>query len=383
MNIRQITKRQFTTVHELLNAAYGLGKGVAKTDAPVLTSTTGYFNAVYGATAFSQLNQEDNVFALMPKYPWQHSGYRALTADAGSTADGALAENGTIPDTIKPVLAEIDVSPKEVAHTFDVSFRQENLVAAGDDAIGRMDFLRGYFAVLHAKRINEQLCVDADTLASTKFESIDRVTFSTAARIALSYTDGDEDIYGIDRSANSWADAVVDQNSGTDRFLTAALIRDNLATLEAAGARTNIILTGSDTKYKIFGIYEDQVRYGGLLKKDELVRIGVNGVDTEEGIGAGIRVATVHCIPLFVSQAVQKDTISRIYLLDTTMQEGTGIPRLGIGLLSPTLYFESGMSASPANPFAINRIGTEGMYYTSGELICTFLAAQGSIRDLK
>jgi len=41
------------------------------------------------------------------------------------------------------------------------------------------------------------------------------------------------------------------------------------------------------------------------------------------------------------------------------------------------------MSAANPDPFAINRLGTQGIYYTAGELICTFFKAQGSIRDLK
>lgn len=373
---------KITTIGQLLQKYYG-PKMVQK-DAPVLTTTTGVYNAVYGAQAFSQLNNEANAFALLPKLPWSKSGWRVITADAGSSAGGGVAENGNIPATTKPTFAEVSTKPKQVAHSFDVSFIHEGLVQKGDDAIGDMEFLRGYFATLHAKRINEQLLLDANTLASAgnTFESIDRVTFSTAARTALSYDDGDEDIYGIDRSGNSWADAVVDHNSGTDRTLTDDLIRDTLSTLENNGARTNIILTGNDTKWRIFDLYQDQVRYPGVLNQDSSVQVGINGVNTEEGLGVGMRVATVYGIPIFVSQAVQKDTISRIYLLDTTVNEETGVPRLFIAMLYPTLYFESGMSANDG-PFAIDRFGTEGVYYTAGELICTFFKAQGSIRDLQ
>jgi len=373
---------EFTTVNQLLEHFYG-PQQVMKADAPVISTTTGVYNAIYGAQAFSQLNNEANAFALLPKRPWTKSGWRVITADAGSSADGGLAENATLPDTTKPTFAEISTKAKQVGHTFDVSFLQEGYVNKGDDAIGDMEFLRGYFATKHAKAINQQLLVDADTLAGNSFESIDRVAFSAAANTALSYTSGDEDIYGIDRSANSWADAVVDHNSGTDRNLTADLIRDTLATLETNGARTNVILTGNDTKYKIFGLFENQVRYPGVLQQGQVAQIGINGVQTDAGITAGARVATLWGIPIFTSQAVAQDTISRIYLLDTTENEETGVPRLFIALLYPTMYFESGMSAANPDPFAVDRTGTEGMYYTAGELICTFFKAQGSIRDLQ
>jgi len=113
-----------------------------------------------------------------------------------------------------------------------------------------------------------------------------------------------------------------------------------------------------------------------------MVKITLNGVETEDGTPVGMRVASVYGIPLFVSQDITKDTISRIYLLDTTESE-TGVPRLFIALLYPTLFAESGMSAANPDPFAIGTFGTKGVYYTAGELICTFFAAQGSIRDLQ
>ena len=366
------------TIGEVLAKYYG--SDVNKANAPILSSTTGVYNAVYGAFAFSQLNNEANAFAVLPKMPWEKSGWRVLTADAGAAADGGLAENGNLPDTTKPTLAEVSTKPKQVTHTFDVSFMQEGLVNSGDDALGDMDFLRGYFATKHSKAINQQLLVDGDTLAGVNFESIDRVTASAALATAMSWTAGDEDIYGIDRSANAWADAVVSHNSGTDRTLVDSLIRDTLATLENNGARTNVMLTGNDTKWRIFGLYENQVRYPGVLSKDVAIQIGINGVNTDEGLGVGMKVATVYGVPLVTSQAVAKDTLSRIYLLDTTPNDETGIPRLFISMLYPTLYFESGMSAE--GPFAIGRTGTAGMYFTSGELICTMFKAQGSIRDL-
>jgi hypothetical protein len=375
----------FKTIGDMFAYYYGrnMGENVQKSDAPVLTSTTGVYNAVYGAQAFSQLNNEANVFALMPKLPWAKSGWRVISADAGSAATGGVAESGALPDTIKPTFAEISTKPKQVIHNFQVSMIHEGLVQKGDDNTADMDFLRGYFSTLHGKRINEQMLVDGDTLAGVNFESIDRVTASAALATALSWTAADEDIYGIDRSANSWADAIVSHASGTDRTFDLSLIRDTLATLETKGAATNILLTGSDTKWRIIGQAESQVRYAGVVKQDEKIRVGVGGVSTEEGMNYGMRVATVYNVPMFVSQAVQKDTLSRIYLLDTTVQDESAIPKLFIALLFPTIYFESGMSAADKNPYSIDYTGTKGMFYTAGELICTRLNNQGSIRDLK
>lgn len=252
---------QFQTIQQLIKYAYGsmpfmqsAFQGVEK-NAPVLTSTTGYLNIIYGSNAFAQLNNEGNAFALVPKYPWQHSGYRALTTDAGATADGGVGENATIPSTTKPTIVEVDMTTAQVVHTFDVSYIQEGKVKKGDDAVGDMEFLRGYFATLHAKRINEQLMRDVDTVVTVGFQSIDRVC-SNASEETGCLNAGDADIYDIDRSADSWADAQVSHNSGTDRTLTALLMETLAAQIENAGGRTNLLLTGSDTKWRIFAIYE-------------------------------------------------------------------------------------------------------------------------------
>ena len=381
-----MTRFEITTIHELLNYHYGGSQEVRKDD-PVISTTTGVFNAVFGAMAWSQLNAEANVFALLPKYPWQHSGFRAITADAGSSGTGTITEAGAVPATAKPTFQEITIKVAEVAHSFDVSYRQEGFVKAGDDAFGTMVQLRPYFAALHAKRINEMLLAEVDTAGLGEqhgsFETLDRVTANTAAGAAGLYTVGDEDIYAIDRSAAAWADAVVSHNSTVDRTLTISLIEDTLATLEGNGARTNVIVTGNDTKWRIISLAQTQVRYQGVVDTNGKAVVGINGVDTEDGIGFGVKVATIYGIPMFSSQAVQQDTISRIYLLDTTTDDSIGLPRLGLSMLYPTLYFESGMSAANPNPFAINKFATEGVYYTAGQTVCLFFAAQGSIRDLK
>lgn len=375
--------KQYHTIQEMLDVVYGAGvaKSIAKADAPILTTTTGFKNNVYGAMAFQQISQEANAFGILPKYPWQHSGWRAITADAGSSADGGITENSPLSDAVKPTVAEIDITVKEVSHNFIVSLRHDDLSKTGDDIFGSFDQARPIMAAKHAKAINQQLLVDADTLAGVNFESIDRVTISSAASVALSYTAADEDIYGIDRSGASWADAVVSHNSGTDRTFSLDLMDDVLGTLEANGARTNVILTGSDTKRRIISIARNSTRYAGSVESVK-VQIGVNGVQTDEGIDFGYKVATFEGIPIFTSQSVQKDTLSRIYLLDTTEQEGTGIPRLGIALLRPTSYYES-RADDGKGIVANDAFAHRGLFYTSGELVCTFFKAQGSIRDLK
>lgn len=353
---------------------------IVKADAPVLSTTAGVYNAIFGAQVWAQINQEANIWGVLPKLPWQKSGWRAQTTRAGATGDGGVAENAVLPDTTKPAFQEISTKPKTIAHTFDVSEIQDFLASyGGDDAIADMEFMRAIMANKHREAMNQQLMTDFDTLAGNALESVDRVCASNNEETSLGYTVGDADIYGIDRSANSWSDAYVDHNSGTDRILNDKMIRTALNSIAQNGGNTTVVITGHDTMTAIQGLYDSQVRYNPL--GEATVKIGVNGIQTAQGLGFGIKVATLYGIPLLVAKDVPKDTISRIYFLDTSDPEGFGVPRLGLDVAKPTQYFEAGMNKG--DPFGINRLGNEGMFRTMSELKCRFFAAQGKIRDLK
>ena len=54
---------QIRTIDELEAQYYGYNRNLLrKADAPVTTSTTGTFNAIFGAYAWAQLNLEANAF---------------------------------------------------------------------------------------------------------------------------------------------------------------------------------------------------------------------------------------------------------------------------------------------------------------------------------
>lgn len=382
---------QYETIEDLERAHYdpeflGLVDDMgyahfAKADAPVLSTTTGVFNAVFGANVWAQINQEANVLGSLPKYPWPQSGWRVQTDRAGTTADGGVAENAALPDTIKPTFAEVSTKPKTIAHNFDVSEIQDSLATTGaDDAIGAMEHMRIVTANKHREAMNQQLLVDVDTLAGDGLESIDRVCSAFAEIAANGLGAGDADIYGVDRDAGaSWADAYLDTGSGTDRVLTDKMIRTADNTIQQNGGNPTFWVTGHDTYTALQGLYDSQVQYNPL--GEAKFKISVNGIDSPDGFDVGITIATLYAKPLIISKDVAKDTISRLYLLDTSDPEGFGRPRLGIAIMKPTQYFEAGMNRG--DPFGIDRIGNEGMFRTSGELICTFFAAQGKIRDLK
>lgn len=352
-----------------------------KADADVTTSATGVYNAVYGADVWVQTNHEANAFGVLPKYTAKKSGWRVITADAGAAADGGIAESGAIGDTIKPTFAEVSAKPKTVAHTFGVSEVQEAVAAMGDDASGNMEVMRKYFGSKHKLALNQQLLRNVTSTADTRFESIDRVAASYAEITAITLPANSADIYGLDRDAGAtWADAYVDSgSSGTDRDLTAQLLLDAMDNTREIGANSTLWMTGTDTYSAIQALFEPQVRYTTL--KSEKFQVGINGIQSSNGIDVGMTVATLYGLPLIVSKDVVKDTLSRIYLLDTSDAEGFGAPRLGLRINKPTQYFEAGINSG--NPFAIDRFADQGVYRTMGELICTNFGVQGKVRDLK
>jgi hypothetical protein len=375
-------RNYINTIQDMENVYYGAGaKIIGKTDAPVISTTTGVYNAVFGLNAWTMLNQEANAFGVLPKYVQKRSGWRVVTARAGTLGTGGVAENGSIPESTKPTFAEVSAKPKTIAHTFNVSEVQSVLAGLpDDDAIGDMQWMRQYFTVQHVEHMNKMLMKDVSTLASNNLESIDRVCSSKGEVDAGLADANDADIHGLDRDGVTTYDAYVSHASGTDRTLTDSIIRTGLYNVRTNGGQTNFILTGDDTYSSIQGLYDPQVRYAPLGQAN--IKVGVNGVQSKDGIGVGIDVATIYGKPLLTTKDTEKDTISRIYLLDTTDPEGYGEPRLGIRVAKPTQYFEAGMNTS-AGPFGINKLADEGMFRTMAELIATALHAQGKIRDLK
>ena len=351
------------------------GSELLKADAPMLSTTGGTYNAIYGRKVWSQMNQEFNAFSILPKRPWDRSGWRVLTDKPNSGAvHGGVAENATLPDTVKPTFQHVAAKPKTVVHTFDMS-ETAIFLADKDDGMGDIrSVLKEEMGKHHAEMTNKMLLLDVDTTADNGFESIDRVTTgdSTGMTAGTHYTAGREDIYSINRdgSANSWSYAEVNADTGaTDRVLSLDQLDDLFQKIWVRGGNPKVMLTGYDTLMRLQQLLQSQQRF----MEEKRVTPTYNGVKGVPGMEAGFVVATYNGVPIIPSKDVKADTISRMYFLDTDyMYFSTAIP---------TQYYESGIETG--DPFAINRLGQEGMYRTMGELWTTFFGGQGSIRDLK
>jgi len=374
-----VNPHKFRTIQDMEQYYYGTASYLLKADAPITSTTTGHANAVAGAFAWTQFNREASLFGALPKYPHTHTDIRFTTVRA-ATSGGGVTETAALPDSIKPTRATAAPTIKTMAHMFEVTEIQEFLVTeTRDDNFGSIDQSRADTAEHHKEMINVAMTTDFDTLASNNFESIDRITASTSETTGVGATADDENIYGIDRSANSWADATSLHASNVDRPITFTLLNNLFFNVRQAGGNPTFLVTGHDTYAKIQGLFLSLNRYTPL--GEAKATFDVNGVSTATGLEYGENVATVNGKPLILSKDVIKDGISRIYSLDTSDPGSSGEPRLGFRVALPTQYFEAGTNTG--NPFAIDKLATQGLFRTTGELICQFFAAQGKLRDLQ
>jgi len=216
------------------------------------------------------------------------------------------------------------------------------------------------------------LLEDVTTPAGNDLESLDRITSadSTAMTSGTHYDAGDDDIYSIDRSANSWAYAEGNADTGSvNRNLSLDQLDDLFQKIWVRGGNPKVMLTGYDTLMRLQQLLQSQQRF----MEEKRVTPTYNGVKGVPGMEAGFIVATYNGVPIIPSKDVPTDSLSRIYYLDTDY--------LYFSTAIPTQYFESGIETG--DPFAINRLGQEGMYRTMGEVWTTFFGGHGSIRDLK
>jgi hypothetical protein len=351
------------------------GSELLKADSPMLSTTGGTYQAIYGRKVWSQLNQEFNAFSILPKKPWDRSGWRVITGRPNSgVVHGGVAENATLPETVKPTFQHIAAKPKTIAHTFDMS-ETAIFLADKDDGMGDIrSVLKEEMGKHHAEMVNKMLLVDTDDVAGNNFESLDRITASDATMgqdTNWVTAAADLDIYSIDRSANSWSDAETNLGAaGADRVLSLDQIDDLFQKLWVRGGNPKVMLTGYDTLMRLQQLLQSQQRF----MEEKRVTPTYNGVKGVPGMEAGFIVATYNGIPIIPTKDMDDDgNLSKIYYLDTDY--------LHFSTAIPTQYFESGIETG--DPFAINRLGQEGLYRTMGEVWTTFFGAQGSIRNLK
>lgn len=411
------------TIDELEAIYYGYNRNLLrKADAPVTTSTQGVFNAIFGAYAWAQLNLEANAFGILPKYPWDKSGWRTITTKADALLDqttdltpvddgtnnnatGGTVEGGLIADTIAPTLEELDVRPKTIQLPFSTSEVMEWLAThSKDDIWGGLGSYRLFMAVQHKELLNRQLLRDVEydaanftgNWAGTKgLETLDRIISSDAEEDAVGgantdYYDPWKANATIDRDSGTTYDSTVISPSGT-LGTNGVLTDDTLRTFtrdirKKAGKDPTVFLGSHDVYTEIQGLYMPSVRIPNIYN-ESLVQIDVNGIQTFKGTGVGIHVDSVYGIPYIPtkdapSNSADSAELGRLFALDTSDTEGYGYARLGIMVNIPTEYYEA-TRRTPGYPFINNAFVEKGVFRTMGETVCRHFISQGKIRDIK
>ncbi|MEE9215671.1 MAG: hypothetical protein V3U54_13025 [Thermodesulfobacteriota bacterium] len=375
---------KIVTIEDLMRISYPQLYGLAKADAPLLTTTTAAFNPIFGAEVWSAVNLEANGFGMTPKMPWGHSGFKIMTTRATTANTGGQAELPTaLPDTVKQQWIDISAKPKIVANGFNVSALEQQLGLNGMDDMftNPLEELRTEAGEEHQKLLNEHFFTDVDTLAGNNMESIDRMitNFSEVTDATISIDAGDGDLWGgsggtVDRDANNaWSNAHVNHNSGTDRELTPKLIND-LFTETGRWTKKNhprAIITGWDTYRRMGELRAPQM----VFDNTKTIQPGFGGIQTPNpGVEGALNVATWDGVPIIVSDDTPKDTISRIYLVNFNY--------MAIKVLMPTQFYQTGLTTD-GNIFALDTFADEGMFVTMLELICKQFPSQAKLRDLK
>ena len=406
------------TAHDIADAGASGVSGIG--------TTTGLYNVLYGQKVWSMLNREVNALAILSKRPYNSSGWRILKSrpfgGSGSTlslqSDGSgggigddspqADEIGGVPEnaglstaadglgSMAPTYAQLFMSPKTIAHQFDISELAMEM-AQIDDGLGDIRaIIREDMGKAHAEAQNKMLVMPLEFYGETSalgdiernYTSLLKIVTSNAELAALdggvlatdtlSASNNLGKIFGDNRNSASFLDAEVDFGgsyaSSSVRPLTLTLINDMIRRLRVAGGSPKVILTGYDTIQTIADLLQSQERF---MDRKEVIPT-VNGVRGIKGAEVGFRVATYYDIPLIpvkemTSTTNSSDTgISDLLFLDTD--------HLWLQVMKPTQYFEDGISNG--NPFGVGRLGNQALYRTIAETGCSFFLGQGKITNV-
>ena len=379
-----------TSFEDYVNAYYGgtLGiskrYGIKKSATELTTADADYFNVMFGASVFNQLNTRSEVFKLLDKEGWTQSGWRVMYQRHANTT--GIAEGAALGTADQPELKEMSATIKEVSTRWDTTTRAELLADADDGIKGLAAFLRKENGEAHAFYLDKQLLAsvntsDAATVAqddsNDNFESIDKMTTSTAAVAADSDIPNHiEDMYLVDRGAAGYTEwmqpaaCIQGSTEGTAEALTIdkldTLIRSSLE--NGANYQDLFFLTGHDTLYNLKKKIAVQANSLGQFDVRAQAAGSINGVAGQAGLNFDTRVGYYDGIPIFVSQHVTKDTASKIYLLDRTAME--------LRIAAPTTYVAN------ENLAVTNALKKQYAFITAGELIVYRFNTSGKITDL-
>ena len=412
-HIKLSTYLGLRSIDELVNYTYNrtpdeiLKAGFSTTD----PGTGGNYNPLFGAMAWANFNMEANIFAALPKYVWDFSGWRIFSAKADNLPTvnnkvhgyGGTVEGGQISTAVKPTVKEVTVKPKTLQYVFEASELLEQLVDnSRDDNYGSLAQQRVYASDQFKERVNLMLTdipvnvVQDDTNQKLNLESLDRIvaskaewTFEAHNVVADNY-DPWRAASGnlIDRSTTTYDSTVKSPSGtiGTKDVLTDAVIRDILADVRiAAGKEPTLMIGGQDTYSEVQSIYMNAYRIQNTADLRTEFSVGVNGVDTFTGTGAGLHISTIYGLPFIPSKDTTQSAegeVDDLFILNTSADKNApNKPLLGMQVLKPIVYYEAG-KRQQGYPFINEAFTDRALYNMLAETTCRNLKAQAKIRDI-
>ena len=402
------------SIDELVNYTYNrtpdeiLKAGFSTTD----PGAGGNYNPLFGAMAWANFNMEANIFAALPKYVWDFSGWRIfktkapeLTAVAGAIdGKGGTIEGGAIAAAIKPAVQEITVKPKTLQYVFEASELLEQLVDnSRDDNYGSLAQQRVYASDQFKERVNLMLAAKPTDVVAThaleelNLESLDVIVSASAeqaheahANVTSLYTPWfAANGAGVQRNGATVHDSTVKSPSGTlgtTDVLTDAVLRETLAEIRiAAGKEPTVMIGGQDTYSEVQSIYMNAYRIQNTADLRTEFSVGVNGVDTFTGTGAGLHISTIYGLPFIPSKDIGGSgtgKVDNLYILNTSADKNApNKPLLGMQILKPIVYYEAG-KRQQGYPFINEAFTDRALYNMLGETTCRNFKAQAKIRDI-
>ncbi|MEE9446244.1 MAG: hypothetical protein V3V19_11335 [Cocleimonas sp.] len=338
------TSFKFRTTKDLLATYYPHTDSnyltwLSKADDPITSTEAGFVNIVYGSRLWQTQDLSANILTVFPHAPWAMSGWN-YAVDRHATG-GGQTEGAVLPDTDYQTPEKYNNVPKEIVHTYEETLKAQLLSRTGDDNIPGIESQRPLVKSEHMRDIDSYLTQDFNTLAGVNVESLDRLTATTALRVAVSYDDGDEDIFGIDKSASTDLDPYVDHNSDVDRDFSF----DDIDTALAATRRYRqgdmtggqfVLITGPNMLERMNQEAGSKQRFVGSERQVSKWAGGFNGMYTVGKEEGGYALASYRDYPIIEDTTVTTDTLERIYGIYLSATVGTFLKDL-----LPTTLFAS------------------------------------------
>lgn len=364
-------------------------------------------NDMFGAALYVQSNLEANFYGALPKVdrtgatataeqPMALSFRAAHTPPALQThSEGGSVPSGRTYET-EEVAADVKRSVAVVSQSDLEQIKSEIQDGVPFDELTRVD------------ELFQELAIDRDALAAAvsagnsgyasrdEITELDRVIASSDEEAnatdtsSTAFSDGDLDVYDIDRSADTWADAYVDHNSGTLRQLTEDLMDDWLSSLfdfGSASRENGFILTGRDTADVLSDLQQDSTDGVAVVNYDasDGGRDQVNDAETIHGLAGTTRFRHYKGAPIVANQNAPADSLSRIYWVPTdeiSLPGGRTVPRIAIEEVMAPYYEEAGRGRDQGF-LSTGEFKNKALYKMDHELVCRDFSSTGKLRDIQ